>query len=459
MERDDNSAGNQEGAVRFQQEVSRILEELVSSPWHRRILTDSINVSAELIAGQESGLAPIKNSPGLHSKEYEIITGIYNIDRQLTFPVHPVQLEDYVRRKAHFLQTVARELKKHGEFDVLPYALNLLLDIREGKVRDGSLSSAVYSLMLTGVESLYLLMCDGDKALVGIKDGVFWKKIKWSEPDAGKPSILLNAFSLLFSLPSTGRRELVLVPDKLLNDRQLEAIRVPTPPLSTEALLEDAYYHFRFMIPLEGAEVHFSNMGDVEKMTILQRGDVILAKASTAGGDFECWLNLSVLEGFSTSARSEDDLDFWGNVIAEVYHNMVTGIPVESARRGSRGEGGGIKLKGRLGAIYIPRNVRSSRLGIDDRPRYNGPPRSDTPYRVGGHKRRANMTESHRLEIMDFEQKNDMRILDKLPDGYTWVRPFTVPEGADLSDIPQFIKRRMETRLISDIEGPNGREN
>ena len=64
------------------------------------------------------------------------------------------------------------------------------------------------------------------------------------------------------------------------------------------------------------------------------------------------------------------------------------------------------------------------------------------------------MSDKHREELERWQKARGLNILSRIPEGFTFVRPFVVPadDPAALKGLPQFIRRRMETELVKKIQ-------
>lgn len=259
-----------------------------------------------------------------------------------------------------------------------------------------------------------------------------------------------------------GRRELAVVPENPAHPHNLENIKIPKPARSLESLLENTYYHQRYIVPPEGAEVRFKKAGDLEKMFVIQTGHDVFAKAITTKGEALVWIDVDNASWFSpdtvTQSVQSSQESPWANILGEVYHDLVTAVELPHTRyktlgrKRSREGGEDLGLK-RPQIIYIPRVIR-----VGEKPKvrlpYEGPLRPITPHKVQGHRRRANLSERHRLTLMKFEAEYGISILKNLPAGFTFVRPYVVPQEADIQELPTFIKRRIETRLAQELQKP-----
>lgn len=198
-------------------------------------------------------------------------------------------------------------------------------------------------------------------------------------------------------------------------------------------------------------------------MVVVQTDRVLFAKAVTAYGEAFLQLNLDDATWFSpdTNIRKHEETpkeSHWINILALVYHDMVTAIELpqnrfKTLKKSGNKSGGVVEFRENLQVIYIPRVIRVGD-SPESRPKYDGPPIPATPHHVSGHRRKGNLTEKHRQELMDFERSHGVSILKFLPGGFTFVRPHFVPSDANLEKLPIFIKKRIQTKLQEELQRP-----
>lgn len=165
---------------------------------------------------------------------------------------------------------------------------------------------------------------------------------------------------------------------------------------------------------------------------------------------------------FDSTEGSLEDEDVKGvNLLAQIYSDLVTARDVSpnTARHfdvkqtttstGTQEK----KFSIRPGFKYIPRVVRVGEKP-KERERYSGPSRAVRPHAVGGFPRHRNMTPKQREVIQEFETKTGVEILKHLPRGWTYVRPFTVPRGAEveIKRLPHFLKTRVVSKLTEHLK-------
>jgi len=318
--------------------------------------------------------------------------------------------------------------------------------------------------MVSNIRTVYLLLCEPSRFLVGVGEGLRWKNVNWPEEGINhqefydRTSSLASVYLPLLETDIDSD----LIPDNPIqtHDNTLQNLNVPKPSRSIEELLEDAYYHQRYIVPPEGAEVRFRNAGDIESMILRQGQDNITARFLTSKGDETVSLSLDGAEHLPMRIMSGEEAlkNVHGNlenIVAEVYHDIVTAKELPKNRFKRLGDTSVDEVSEQEDTpqvIYIPRVFR---LGQEAEVRlpFDSATREVAPHRVSGHIRKGNMTEKHRLALLEFEEQNGISILKHIPDGYTFVRPFTVPVGSDmrLTELPVFIKRRIETQLQQDI--------
>lgn len=428
--------------------------EIKPGSWEDRVLQEGIQLGLNSLSSVEGSRLPVINLRPGEGKEYQVLQNFYRINRGLdSFPDYE-QAERWAREKGDYLLGLAREIKNRKQFYILDKLWKALETI---KIPDIS-----RQLLTLDSVALYLIVGGPNRLLVGTKDGIYWKHIQWPKGGGSElDAMLMPIASRYFAeMGYVGQKELATVPERVIRLSELPVIRLPKPARSIEELLEDAYYQQRYIVPVDGAEVRFNKAGDLQKMIIVQSGKVVFAKGVVSQGEVFLWLNLdhaswySTTEGLYDPSRVEQKESIWVNILAEVYHDLVTAIelPVKKFRTFGGGETRKTVLEeGQPQIIYIP---RVARVGKIERSLYQGPPRPVTPYKVGCHRRKANMTEEHRLRLMEFEKEYGIPVLAGLPGGYTVVRPYVVPAGSSeaLRNSPTFIKRRIETQLRQELQ-------
>ena len=437
-------------------------------PWEERVLSESVSYS--FARWEEFGKPlPSINLRNESGREWKILQDLYELQRRcwnrdwdkidekdpavrLQIATH---IQEYYSAKSSYLKGLAQEIKKEKRFHLFHQLLSASFKI--GSMQE--VPEIVPPLLALDVDSLYLLICQKNRFLVGTRDGIFWKNVEWSEEKLKDNSVIRIALPYIFSLDFIGEKELVTVPEKIIHTKDAEKIQLPKPARSTEDLLEEAYYHQRFIVPLDGAEVRFQKAGDLEKMIIIQSGDDLLARVITRFGEGFLVLNIDTLQqlsgpelirGIELTPGKESA---WINILAEVYHDLVTAmeLPWRHYRvLGGSKERSGVDKPERPQVIYIPRTIRTKEVV---RLPYKGLPRPLTPHRVIGHRRRGNMTEQHREVLMGFEKEYGLSIIANLPAGYTFVRPYVVPAGTseEFKNLPTFIKRRIQKKLNQEL--------
>lgn len=430
--------------------------ELNREAWERAVLFEACITPIQILSSEPDFSFPQITLNGLPGKAMDTLHELYEIERMLVDqqldPSQPPQ--DYIDVKHSFFQNLSREIKKGG----IQYLLGNLVDALEQNWE--YLPDTARKILNVDVTCLYLFVGSYDRFLVGIKDGVHWKKVRWPSANDGQGTIILeSAYPFIGNLRLIGRRELIVVPENFIHPERLHTLNIPKPARATAELMESAYYNQRYTFPLEGAEVRLRKCGDIDSMVVIQSKRNIFAKARTPYGEAIIRLNLDTLGWFGPDSYQyrPDGMEvegdpLWVNVLAEVYHDLVIAVEKpkgrESKKKASAEEG--VELKGRLGAVYIPRILRVGERR--DRSPYDGPPRPVSPHKVGGHKRRGNMTEKQRLAVMEFEKKYDIEILKNLPGGHTYVKPFVVPTGVNLDGLPVFIKKKIQTELVESLQ-------
>lgn len=424
-------------------------EALPPPSWDERVITNSVqSLTGTLL---DSGLShfPQINTVPTDDGAVRMLENMYQLDRELD-PERIQTDENYadsvLTKRGEYYTGLAREIKRGQRYYILESLISAM-------TRDKRLDGQVGKKMAIDVGTLHLMLGREDKLLVGLRGGVLWKRIEWPEKDGYIP-LLATAYHYLLLTPYIGRRELDFVAEKPLTPSDLEKVRLPQPAQSIDETLEQAYHEQRYVIPTSGAEVRFRSAGDMEKMMLIQTGKTIFAKIEFNNGS-NTFAGIDLERGIDVSQLRPE---LTGRILAEVYRDMVTARVVHSNRPRRLRNLPPLDIDREAPQqspqiIYIPRNILV-RDGDDFRSPYRGPARPVSPYRVTGHRRRANMTEKHRQELIRFEQENSISILENLPAGFTFVKPHMVPSGSKFDELPIFVKRRIEQRLRDDLQRP-----
>lgn len=230
----------------------------------------------------------------------------------------------------------------------------------------------------------------------------------------------------------------------------------------TRSLMEAAYYNQRYIINTEGVYVKLTNAGDITGMHIKVHGsaeswavDLLVRVETVHGALFFTLTDESLTDTMRAHAQ------FWpgtklGAMAAQVYHDLVT-ASVASGEHRVRFErdvsptvddesscvSWTVIQRSADGAMRKPRNVYSP-SGV-----------SRTPHHVSGHLRQAPMTKEQRKKLKSFERKTGLRILDFIPDGWTFVLPYISPKesGDSFATVPMFIRHRIQEVFEEGLEG------
>lgn len=358
----------------------------------------------------------------------------------------------YSMRKFELLMKAGRQIRQHQDYKTLTFMSNTV-EASKG-IGFSSLSAKV---LVDDIVTLYLLACDENKFLIGLKDGPQWKRIKLPGDVKGRFEETSHlAAHYLLNIMHVGKKEASLVPDDPIAARKaVDDVNLPKPARSVEELLEDSYFHQRYIVPSGGAEVRFRKAGDLEKMIVLPSKSGVFARVSTTKGDAIVTLDTSSGTWTSPERNVENSTSEsrWANILAEVYHDIVTAEEIpgkfKKLRKKKKLPPGSASVDvddDEPQVIYIPRKVK---VGVERKPPYEGPPRPMKPHPVSGYVRKGNMTNSQRLKILALEQQLGISILNFVPSGKTFVSPHVSPKGAekDFSRLPIFIKKRIETQL------------
>lgn len=417
-----------------------------NASWEQKVALESTS-AATIVFGRMGNrtMPPFPDAPS--DPVSRILLSMYELDRKefqqwKTTGETPQVVLGFIAERNLLYQQIAREIKKNQKYYFFEEMINRVVGNSPSDVRD---------LLTFDIATAHLLVGKEDRLLVGLKGGVFWKKIEWpSQPNDFTPHIRTSSFYLAMA-PQIGRREMEIVPEKPLIPEDLEQMRIPKPSQSVEDALEQAYYGQRYIVPYEGAEVRFRKAGDLDKVVLLQTRNMLFGKIVTEKGEA-----LTAIDLENAGVLSDLKEKPFGGILAEVYRDMVTAVELHANRSRRLKNLDPVLIEGDdvvepPQVIYIPRTVR---IGDKEefRPAYTGPARPTTPHRVTGHRRHVNMSEQHRQELLRFEEETGISILENLPAGYTFVRPHVVPSDANLVGLPVFIKKRIETKLREDLQ-------
>lgn len=437
------------------------ISNLTREEWERLVVGYMTRAMA-IIAQNSSfgGPAPESVIPSRQGREYEIMRDFFKIEQKLIVP-SGTNIFGYEEQKTRYLKVIAGDIKRKNQYYVLTKVFDTVGDPAEPDF-SGEVQFMRYVLKMDAL-ALYLLVCEPKRFLVGVKNGVHWKRTFWPSMEWNR--FLSIATTFLANLKHVGKKEADIYPERFVSPNDLQKVNIPKPARSKEDLIEEAFYNQRYILPPEGAEVRLRRGGDIQKVLVVQSGNYLIAKPVLPYGESLLFLDVANAAGFSLPTIMTSNIEEiesrnspWLDILAEIYHDLLIAVEKKRQRRKTsvskekEDEELEIELGGRLGIVYIPRVVHIGQPLIKERPPYEGPPRPTTPHRVVGHKRKANMTEKHRQELIRFEQRHGIKILENLPVGYTFVRPFIVPVNANLAGLPVFIKRRIETRLAEELQ-------
>ncbi|HUV43088.1 MAG TPA: hypothetical protein VMY36_04290 [Patescibacteria group bacterium] len=360
------------------------------------------------------------------------------------------------QERVQFLNKLADHIKRRRRY-------RLLNDFTERVSVLSDLYPEIASIVTMGNFDLYLLLCDEDQILAGSKNGLWYKEINLEnhspeEKESTWESIVLQMSAFFRGL---GRSAIELVPDHFITREDLKELNLPQPAKSIEELLEEAYYRQRYTVSPEGAEVRLQNAGDLKTIVVKQIGNMIMAKAVTTLGEALVIVDLDRATAISPEiiVKKEPVL---ANILAEVYRDLVVAVEIPSSGKKRKRASVGIPTEERTPReptyIYIPRKrwVRGEETEMPIRTPYEGPRRPRQFHEVTGHKRHVNMTEAHRLALIEYEEETGLRILDFLPEGCTFVRRhFRGGTEADIKNLPTFIKIKIQTKLEESLNLPD----
>lgn len=405
-------------------------------------------------------LMPIIDFQAQNRAVNQIFNDMYSLERRLGSSTTDDLPPDYMRRRGILFGQMAKDMKSKKQYALLPQMIEA--------VATTEVPMPLKALLYTDISTLYLMVCEPPRFLVGTKGGDFWKEIDTTLGSEGTSRTNLQDFALpyLTNMRLIGRRELVTVPKNVMFLESLERTSLPFPASSVGDSLEDAFYRQRYIVPPEGAQIKFRNSGDLESLVLMQSGDSLLSKVVTKRGEGFVWIDLGTAKDLSPDAhpglkKPISPKGSWSRIVADTYRDLVTATEVSvTSHKRLRTVVSDINPReyqlidsgNEPQMIYIPRIVK---LGQPNEPRipYDGPPRPIKPHKVSGYKRRGQMTEKHEEDLLIWTEQTGIRV-PKIADGFTWVRPYVTPKGVELTfkDLPQFIKRRIEEQLVQQAE-------
>ncbi len=320
-------------------------------------------------------------------------------------------------------------------------------------------------------EAVHLLVGNEMQYLVGLRHSQpAWKKLASQLTSYDLPKANDIGPDLIY----IGAEDVDILPDvrAWAMNEDIESLNLPEIEnvwKEVADILEDAYYNQQYLPHPDGSLVRVLGIAGIESV-------VVKAKRSISDPnylDFMGVYNLGdkkwpvIFSGTRAMERPGDESymsnpgspfiqkNFLSWLLARIYHDLVTAKDVDPGVVRKVSQKGGLPkspegLEG-LSWIYIPRKRKKETLEIR---RPSSSPRSMTPHRVRGHKRKANMTEQQRQAIQELERETGLDILKWVPDGYTFVRPHVAPkDGSEsLDKLPRFIRTRIQDDIKQLLE-------
>lgn len=440
-------SGPQETPV--QEEVSLYRDE------ETHLRKSSYDIFTELQEMPQKFVWPRKLGKEFKGKVYEYLQEFFDV-MNLASQDDPRAFERYFNERRRFLHKFTSEVKRKQRY-------RLLRDFAEKLAILPDLFPEVRGVLILEACDLYYLLCEEDKMLAGAWGGLWWKEVIPENYPPEEREFVWQAIVLQMSaiFRNLRKSEIELVPDRFIIQENLKKLNLPKPAKSIEELLEEAYYHQRYMISPNGAEVHLRNAGDLETMIVKQSKDVVIAKAITTMGEALVIIDLDRAEPISpeVTARQEPNL---ANILAEVYRDLVIAIEVPGPPRKRREPSAVTPIEERELPkhtwIYIPRKIRvkGKETEAPIRTPYKGPRRPPQTHEVDPHPRRGNMTEKQRKALEEYREQTGIDLFRLYRPGHTIVRPHTRGgKPGDIKELPTFIKKRIETRLVEKANHPN----
>ncbi len=365
--------------------------------------------------------------------------------------------------KVQFYSNLAADVKGRGRLNILNDLIEALSEGWE------DLHPFVRAINRLSVSTIYLFVGGSERMLVGAKDGYHFQHINIPLTGNDQQTAPVHYLAARFIPPLAliGKRELVAVPTTPVHPDVLDKVRLPkpdnTPQEAIEQLLEDAYYRQRYVVPLEGAEIHFQNARDLQGLTLIESQGYILSNVRTTKGeafvsirldDGSCVDPAYMLQTRGGITEAPKNLSEWSYVVALAYHDLVTAeevstsgyrpIAIPKSETLSREKA---TSNHRPSVIYIPRKVQV-RSRPEFREPYQGLSRPLKPHDVVGYIRRGNITPEHQRELAIWELETGIKV-PEIPEGHTFTRPYFVPKesGQRTKELPTFIRRKISEQL------------
>lgn len=327
-----------------------------------------------------------------------------------------------------------------------------------------------YFVLIQHAISLIHKMVGTESAtLVGTKDNV---PVFLPHPTVARPSDVDSiTFPIDIQMAFIGKDDLSFVPK--YGQFDFNAITYPDWPQVGPTrvildLLEDAYQNMRYMPHQSGSYVKINGFPRINGMLLKvfpsnsdPNGFGLMARIDLDTGS-HLMIESDISEKISQTevmplSGSLGGYSFFLWLACQIYHDLVTAKEVKVVSslepRLRKGEAVAKTVTNRYSDYTpdwtcIPRILRDVeqpvRLSIPMRQEY-------APRHVRGHVRKGSMTDHHRREIIRFEAETGLRVLCKIKDGYTFVRPHVSPAitPEEWDNLPRYVKARIQDDLNS----------
>lgn len=367
----------------------------------------------------------------------------------------------------------AEEIEKNFQPLIIMVMLGMTGDIRlryywdvedYNVTNENSFDIAIQAFVSNTTGIVHFLQGDENTILVGgYQNNSAWLKLK--KPLSTKEEIRKFPLPHEIDMLSISQDDVDLISDcffsKKLKRKDIPQIKSFRPVIE---MLEDAYANFRYLPLKEGNHVIVTGLPAIKSVILRvkeeEEGHLCLVARVNHQDGCEYFTFYDVKEVISLLRRSENDNSahpFMIWLVVKIYHDLVTAksIRIKTKKNISEQMLKSTKKKKDNASsyspsfIYIPRVEKDGREEIV-RVKLSRPLRDYTPRHVTAYKRRGNMSLRQKEAVREYEKMMGMSILEKLPEGHTFVRDFISPAMSkeEFENTPIYIR----ARIMDDFE-------